>query len=123
MFKPTAEKVKYFTTNLLYGEYMKVTEVSEIEIRTFSIDDISESEGSVASTKEFDNLTVDQKLNLLRKVKERYAHSENDIDSGSAFEKAMNEMYNGKGDIALIVEKRVLTLDKNIQRKAIQGSF
>ncbi|MBU7016386.1 MAG: hypothetical protein HXS44_02665 [Theionarchaea archaeon] len=102
---------------------MKITEVTEVEIKTFSIDDISGGEGTVTSAKDFDSLTVHQKLSLLGKVKERYSISDIDIESGSAFERAMNEMYNGKGDIALIIEKRILTLDKKIQKKAIQGSF
>ncbi len=123
MFKSPLEKVKYFIALPVYGEQMKVTEVSEVEIKTFSIDDISGGEGAVTSAKDFDSLTVHQKLILLGKVKERYSISDIDIESGSAFERAMNEMYNGKGDVALIIEKRILTLDKKIQKKAIQGSF
>lgn len=122
MFKSSLERVKYFIALPLYGEQMKVTEVSEVEIKTFSIEDISGGEG-VASAKDFDSLTVHQKLALLGKVKERYSISDIEIESGSAFERAMNEMYNGKGDIALIIEKKILTLDKKIQKKAIQGSF
>lgn len=123
LFKLPLEKVKYFIALSLYGEQMKVTEVSEVEIKTFSIEDISGGEGTVTSAKDFDSLTVQQKLILLGKVKERCSVSEIDIESGSAFERAMNEMYNGKGDVALIIEKRVLTLDKKIQKKAIKGSF
>lgn len=102
---------------------MKLTEVSEIEIKTFSLDDISKEHASITSTGEFDQLNLHEKLDVLSKIKERDSFSNAAIGLGDAFERAMNQMYNGNGDVALIVEKRVLTLDKNIQRKAIQGSF
>lgn len=102
---------------------MELTEVSEIEIKTFSIEDISKKYASITSTGEFDQLNLHEKLNLLGKVKEKDSFSNDTIGLGDAFERAMNLMYNGNGDVALIVEKRVLTLNKNIQRKAIQGTF
>jgi hypothetical protein len=102
---------------------MKIVEVSEIEIRTFSIEDISRENGSVTDTREFDQLDLNEKIHLLDRTKVRSSYSDNDIGLGDAFERAMNEMYNGNGDVALIIEKRVLTLDRNIHRKAIQGSF
>ncbi len=102
---------------------MKLTEVSEIEVRTFSIEDISKMRTSVASIGEFDQLNLHEKLDLLDKVKEKDSYKTAAIGLGDAFERAMNQMYNGNGDVALIIERRVLTLDKHIQRKAIQGSF
>lgn len=96
---------------------MKLTEVSEIEIKTFSVD----------NTKEFDGLDLHQKLNKLHPLmdngKEEYSFDSPAIGLGDAFERAMNAMYDGKGNVAVIFEKRVITLDKSVQRNAIQGSF
>ena len=102
---------------------MNLVEVSEIEIRTYSIDDISRKDASVVNAKGFDQLNLHQKVHLLDGVREKFSYTDDSIGLGDAFERAMNEIYNGNGDVALIVEKRVITLDRNIQRKAIQGSF
>ena len=102
---------------------MELTEVSEIQVKLFSMEDISEINASIVGTTQFDQLNMHQKLDLLKEVKERFSYQNPSIGLGDAFEKAMNEMYNGHGDVAVIVETRVLTLDKTIQRKAIRGSF
>jgi len=96
---------------------MKLTEVSAIEIKTFSVE----------NTRTFDGLDLHHKLDeldsLAREGKEECSLSNPIIEPGNAFERAMNAMYDGKGNVALIIEKRVITLDKSIQRSAIRGSF
>ena len=96
---------------------MKLSEVSEIEIKTFSID----------NARAFDGLDLHHKLgelnSLIQEGREESSFSNPAISLGDAFERAMNAMYNGRGNVALIIEKRVITLDKSVQRNAIQGSF
>ncbi len=101
------------------GKYLN--EVSEIEIRTFVIEDVSE----------FDTQNLDKKLKNLKKLykdkekkesskdkekeklykgKEKFSKTYPAIGLGDAFQKAMNAMYSGKANVALIVERRVVTL-------------
>ncbi len=96
---------------------MKLTETGKIEVKTFSID----------NTREFDVLGLHEKLerldSLVNAEKEESSFTSETIGLCDAFEKAMNEMYNGKGNVALIVEMRIITLDKSIQKKAIAEIF
>lgn len=84
---------------------MKLTEVSEIEIKTFSVEDIRN-----VSSKDFDRHNLPDNLKLLPYVPENFSWKNDAIGMGDAFQRAVNELFNGKGEVALIVEKRVLTL-------------
>lgn len=98
-----------------------LNEVSEIEIRTFVIEDV------IA----FDAQSLDKKLKDLKKLykekekeespkgkekeelpkgKEEFSKTYFPIGLGDAFQKSMNAMYSGKANVALIVERRVVTL-------------
>ena len=84
---------------------MKLTEVSEIEIKTFSVEDIRN-----ISSKDFDRHNLPDNLKLLPNIPENFSWKNDAIGLGDAFQRAVNELFNGKGEVALIVEKRVLTL-------------
>jgi hypothetical protein len=87
---------------------MELNEVSEIEIKTFS----------VRNFKEFCSKNLHDKLDELEGLigtdKEKSSTSSDAIGLGDAFQTAMNEMFNCKGEVARIIEKRVITLDKTI---------
>ena len=99
---------------------VELNEVSEFIIKTFSFSDISENHPAITDIKQFDGLNLHKKMNILDSLKEKTFYQNDAIGLGDAFERAMNEMYNGNGEIALIIEKRVITLDKAVQKKAIQ---
>jgi hypothetical protein len=83
-----------------------LNEVSHIEIRTFPI------EGMGA----FNNLNLDQKLEKLEEMhirgEEEFSKIYPAIGLGDAFQKAVNAMYSGESNAAMIVERRVVTLLK-----------
>ena len=83
---------------------VELDEVSIIEIKTFSI-------GSISG---FHGLKLSKKLKELEKLDKSsgalYSFSNDAIGLGDAFQRAMNALYEGNGEAALIVEKRVLTL-------------
>lgn len=85
---------------------MSLDEVSKIEIKTFPIDNI----------KDFTALNLDEKLIelecLIRKGKIEYEFTDDKIGLGDAFQRAMNALFEGEAEAALIVEWRVLTLPK-----------
>ena len=85
---------------------LKITEVSEIEIKAFSVEDIKKA-NTVSS---FDTHSLQEKLEMLNCTPANFCWKNDAIGLGDAFERAMNELFNGKGEIALIVERRVLTL-------------
>jgi hypothetical protein len=99
---------------------VKLSEVSEFIIKTYSLSDISEDRLSVTDVKEFDGFNLHKKLRLLDSMRETTLYQNDTIGLGDAFERAMNEMYNGNGEIALIIERRVITLDKTVQKKALK---
>ena len=99
---------------------MELNEVSEFVIKTYSLSDISKKHPSITTIKQFDEFTLQKKINLLDTLKEKTSYQNDAIGLGDAFQRALNEMYNGNGEIAIIIERRILTLDKNVQKKAIQ---
>jgi hypothetical protein len=83
---------------------MKLNEVSEIEIKTFSVENL----------KEFWGLGLHEKVDELKNGEEKFSFASTAIGLGDAFQKAMNAMFSCKGEVALIIETRVITLDKTI---------
>jgi hypothetical protein len=83
---------------------MKLNEVSEIEIKTFSVENL----------KEFWGLELHEKLKRLEDGEEKFSVTRRAIGLGDAFQTAMNTMFSCKGEIAPITETRVITLDKTI---------
>jgi hypothetical protein len=83
---------------------MKLNEVSEIEIKTFSVENL----------KEFWSLGLHEKLDKLENGEEKFSATQKAIGLGDAFQTAMNTMFSCKGEVALIIETRVITLDKTI---------
>lgn len=83
---------------------VELDEVSIIEIKTFEIGSIRGFHGFNLSRK----LEELEKLNRSSRV--LYSFSADAIGLGDAFQRAMNALYEGNGEAALIVEKRVLTL-------------
>lgn len=99
---------------------VELNEVSEFVIKTYSLSDISKQHPAITDIKQFDEFGLHKKIKLLDTLKEKTLYQNDAIGLGDAFQRAMNEMYNGNGEIALIIERRVLTLDKTVQKKAIQ---
>lgn len=87
---------------------MEMKEVSKIEIKAFSLDAIQ----NVTNTREFDKCTLHKKLKLLEGTRSTFSWEDDAIHLGDAFERALNELFDGRGEIALIVEKRVITLHR-----------
>jgi hypothetical protein len=87
-------------------------EVSEIEIKTFSVEDFTHFRQSNLH----DKLKI---LNKLGKSNVKFSNSYPAIGLGDAFQIAMNAIFSHNGNAALIVETRVITLDKesNILKK------
>ena len=83
---------------------VELNEVSIIEIKTFEIGSIRGFHGFSLSKK----LEELEKLN--RSSKALYIFSDDAIGLGDAFQRAMNALYEGNGEAALIVERRVLSL-------------
>ncbi|MGD2248610.1 MAG: hypothetical protein PVF58_09400 [Candidatus Methanofastidiosia archaeon] len=79
-------------------------EVSEIEIKAFSVEDFS----TFRTRNLHDKVDI---LNKLGKSSVKFSKSYPAISLGDAFQIAMNAIFSYKGNVALIVETRVITLD------------
>lgn len=83
---------------------MKINEVSEIDIKTFIVDDV----------KEFDKHNLHEKLDKLKPLigteKMEFHDAYAAIGLGDAFQKTINAMHGKKAKVACITEKRVITV-------------
>lgn len=83
---------------------MKLNEVSEIEIKTFIVDNISE----------FDKLNLHEKLKEIKSLegtkKEEFSGAYAAIGLGDAFQRAINATHKRKAKVARIIERRVITI-------------
>ena len=90
---------------------MKLKEVSYIGVKTFPVGKI----GGIRGTRDFDKYNLPKKLELLgisECLPEKFSQIYMKESLGDAFENTINELFEGKGEIALIVEWTVLTLHK-----------
>ncbi|MBU7025310.1 MAG: hypothetical protein HXS48_00095 [Theionarchaea archaeon] len=83
---------------------MKLNEVSEIEITTFVVSDVSK----------FNRLNLKDKLKKLESLEgtqnRDFSGTYEAIGLGDAFQKALNAMHGRKAKVARIIERRVIIM-------------
>lgn len=86
------------------GDRLEINEVSEIEIQTFIVEDV----------RKFDNLSLHDKLKNLKPLigtKNMEFHGAYAaIGLGDAFQRTINAMHKKEARVAVITERRVVTI-------------